>query len=178
MSTAATRAPARLALSWAWLRALAARPAGYVVLGLLVAVTLAIGSVHRAAPSEASRITALESVIKCPSCTDESIAQSDATTAVGLRQLVSADVHEGWSDAEVLAQVRAKYGSGDLLVPSGSGAWLAWTIPLVALALGGGGLAVVLLRRGRRGPRPGEVLGSDDDEALLAEARRELRWGR
>jgi cytochrome c-type biogenesis protein CcmH len=89
-------------------------------------------------------------VIKCPSCIDLSIAQSDAPIAVGLRAEVAAWVHEGLSDARIKELVVARFGEQALLVPSGSGAdILLWAVPVVAIGGAGVLLAVYLWRRRR-----------------------------
>lgn len=128
---------------------LASRPAW--VIGAVVALAaLGIGSVHPAQPSSSTRIAHLDSVIKCPSCVDLSIAQSDAPIAVGLRAEVAAWVHEGLSDARIEQLVVARFGAQALLVPSGSGVdVLLWAVP--ASVVGGAAvlLAVYLWRRRR-----------------------------
>jgi cytochrome c-type biogenesis protein CcmH len=96
------------------------------------------------------RIAHLDSVIKCPSCVDLSIAQSDAPIAVGLRAEVAAWVHEGLSDTRIEQLVVARFGAQALLVPSGSGVdVLLWAVP--ASVVGGAAvlLAVYLWRRRR-----------------------------
>ena len=105
---------------------------------------------HPAQASSSARIAHLDSVIKCPSCVDLSIAQSDAPIAVGLRDEVAAWVHEGLSDARIEQLVVARFGEQALLVPSGSGAdVLLWVVPV--LVVGGAAvlLAVYLWRRRR-----------------------------
>ena len=128
---------------------LASRPA-WVIVAVAVVVALSIGSVHPTQPSSSVRIAHLDSVIKCPSCIDLSIAQSDAPIAVGLRAEVAAWVHEGLSDTRIEQLVVARFGGQALLVPSGSGVdVLLWAVP--ASLVGGAVvlLAVYLWRRRR-----------------------------
>ena len=128
---------------------LASRPA-WVLAALIVIVALGIGSVHPRAPSETARIAHLDSVIKCPSCMDLSIAQSDAPIAVALRAEVAAWVRGGVSDARIEQRVVARFGEQVLLVPTGSGAdVLLWVVP-ISLVGGGAVLLVVYLWRRRR----------------------------
>jgi cytochrome c-type biogenesis protein CcmH len=100
-------------------------------------------------PSAATRVAHLESLVKCPSCEDLSVAQSNATTAVAVRHEISADVAAGMSDNRILTSIEDTYGPSILLSPptSGLGA-LLWIAPLgVVLALIVVGLR--LLRRQR-----------------------------
>jgi cytochrome c-type biogenesis protein CcmH len=121
-----------------------------VVVAVVALAALGIGSLHPAQPSSSARIAHLDSVIKCPSCIDLSIAQSDAPIAVGLRAEVAAWVHEGLSDARIEQLVVARFGEQALLVPSGSGAdVLLWAVPIAVVGGAGALLAVYLWRRRR-----------------------------
>jgi cytochrome c-type biogenesis protein CcmH len=106
-----------------WLAALA-------VLGVAVALSAPSTS------SAAARISHLESMVRCPSCEDLSVAQSNATTAVAVRHEIAARVHRGDSDTAILTSLEATYGSSVLLSPptSGLGA-LLWAVPLALVAL-------------------------------------------
>ncbi len=128
---------------------LASRPA-WVLVAILAVSALGIGSVHPAGPSSAARIAYLDSIIKCPSCIDLSIAQSDAAVAVALRAEVAAWVHQGLSDARIEQLVVARFGERVLLVPTGSSAdLLLWVVPIAVVGGGGVLLAVYLWRRRR-----------------------------
>jgi cytochrome c-type biogenesis protein CcmH/NrfF len=140
----------------------------FLVLILLVAAALGVGSVHHAPQTPAVRIAYLESIIKCPSCTDLSIAQSNATTAVGLRQVVAQMVHAGRSDAAIETEVQQLYpDQGEILVPTGGITTLEWVIPLAALLVAAAILLVALILR-----RAPSGRASAEDEALVAAARR------
>ncbi len=122
--------------------------AAWVALAAVAVLLLAVGSVHGGGPSRASRIAYLESVIKCPSCTDLTVAESSAPTAQTLRRLVSGWVDAGHSDSWIERQVVEHYGQADLLVPAASGLdGLAWTLPIAAVALAAGALGAFLWRR-------------------------------
>ena len=95
---------------------------GWLAVAVVAVVALGVGSVHPSQPGAAERISHLDSLIKCPSCVDLSIAQSDAAIAVGLRAEVAAWVHQGLSDSRIEQLVVARFGEQALLVPSGSGA--------------------------------------------------------
>ena len=111
-------------------------------------VALGIGSVHPPVPSATARVAYLETVIKCPSCADLSIGQSEAPIAVALRSQVSAWVGGGLSDAEIEHLVVARFGPAVLLVPEGSGAAVAlWALPIASIVVAAGVLALYLWRR-------------------------------
>jgi cytochrome c-type biogenesis protein CcmH len=116
------------------------RPA-WALLVVAAIVALGVGSVHPRAQSATSRIAYLDSVIKCPSCVDLSISQSDAPIAAALRADVAAWVREGLSDGRIENLVVARFGEGVLLVPTGSGAdALLWAVPAALI----GGAALLL----------------------------------
>lgn len=136
---------------------------GWIVLALAVTVTLVIGSIHPPASSAAARISRLDSIIKCPSCDNLSIGESDAATAVTLRALVARNVHAGESDAQIESYVQSRYGAAVLLSPTDP---VVWIVPIVALAAGGAALAAFLFTRRRRASPPAVAA----DEELVAAA--------
>jgi cytochrome c-type biogenesis protein CcmH len=151
---------------------LAASRRVWALLVVLAAAALSFGSIHRQAPSATARAGYLDSIIKCPSCDDLSIAQSDAGVAAGLRREVRHLVSSGWSDDRIEKFVVAQYGADEILAPSSD---LAWLIPLIvgslaALAIGAAfGRARLRRHRGT----------SAEEEALVEAAMRHLqgtRW--
>ena len=112
-----------------------------VALGAIVALSAPATS------SAAARVAHLESLVRCPSCEDLSVAQSDATSAVAVRHQIEADVRAGRSDTQILTSLESAYGASILLSPStrGLGA-LLWVVP-VALVVAAGVLGVRLARR-------------------------------
>lgn len=137
--------PASRATSW-W----ASRVAWAVLAAIAVAV-LAYGSFHSSPSGNAARAAQLDTVIKCPSCEDLSIAQSDAPSAVTLRHEVAGFVAKGWSNARIEAWVTARYGSDGLLIPSSSGASeMLYIVPVALVGAAVAGLGWYMWRR-----RPG-----------------------
>jgi len=103
-----------------------------------------------AAPSTANaqgRIAHLETLVKCPACDDLSVAQSNATSALAVREDITRRVKAGESDNKILTSLEATYGTSILLSPATSGLGsLLWLVPilvLVALVVAG----VRLVRR-------------------------------
>jgi cytochrome c-type biogenesis protein CcmH len=88
--------------------------------------------------SAASRIAHLESLVRCPSCEDLSVAQSSSTSAIAVRHQIERSVRAGRSDTEILTTLESRYGTSILLSPptSGLGA-LLYLVPI--------GAAVVLV---------------------------------
>jgi cytochrome c-type biogenesis protein CcmH len=155
-------------------RLLATRGA-WALLAVALAGLLAFGSVHPRRDPATARIAHLEAVIKCPSCDDLSIAQSDAPSAMALRAAVAHWVREGLSDAEIERIVVARYGPAELLAPPREGLdALVWVLPAVALGAGLAALAALGWRRQRvgGGRGPGALSGRPgaEDERLVARA--------
>jgi cytochrome c-type biogenesis protein CcmH len=106
--------------------------------GALVVVLALILATAPSSPSDQSRIAHLESLVKCPSCENLSVAQSNATSAVAVRNEITQRVHAGASDNAILTSLESTYGTSVLLSPSTSGLgallWLAPVLALLALA--------------------------------------------
>ena len=127
----------------------------WTLLGVILVAALLIGSgaFSSAPPTAAQRAAAIESVIRCPSCEDLSVAVSSAPTAVTVRATVSRLVDQGQSDRQIKDYLVARYGSAIVLDPPASG-WsaLVWILPIVVAIAGIAVLVVVLVRR-RKGDR-------------------------
>ncbi|MGH9081129.1 MAG: cytochrome c-type biogenesis protein CcmH [Acidimicrobiales bacterium] len=128
----------------------------WTLLGVALVVALVVGSgvLSSSTPTAAARAYAIESVLRCPSCEDLSVADSTAQTAVAVRATVRQLLAEGRTDQQIESYLEARYGSTIVLDPPAHG-WplLVWLLPL----LGGGVAAVVLgafLFRRRSGTTP------------------------
>jgi cytochrome c-type biogenesis protein CcmH len=114
---------------------------------VFVAVLAIAVAVNPSAPSNATRIAHLESLVKCPACEDLSVAESNATSAIAVRREITEDVGVGMSDNKILTTIEAQYGPQILLSPSTSGLGvLLWVVPVAALAV----LVAALLGLARR----------------------------
>ncbi len=120
------------------------------LLVLAVALVLGSGALDSAPPSASERAVAIESVVRCPSCTDLSVAQSNATTAIAVRHQIEHMVAAGSSAADIEQTLVSEYGQSILLVPPDTGGIpLIWVLPLV-LGVGAlAGVGVVFWRRSR-----------------------------
>jgi cytochrome c-type biogenesis protein CcmH len=132
---------------------------------LVVALLVGSGVFSSSPPTSAQRAASIESVIRCPSCEDLSVADSSAPTAVTVRATVRQLVDHGLSDSQIEDYLVARYGSAIVLDPPTSG-WssLVWVLPVAGALLATVGLVVVLVRRRRRGD------GSLDDDVSDASA--------
>jgi cytochrome c-type biogenesis protein CcmH len=102
---------------------------------LLVAVAVCV-ALHPNNNTDASRITHLESVVRCPSCDDLSVEVSNATSAIAVRHEIVTKVHEGQSDDKILTSLESVYGTSILLAPPTSGLGsLLWIVPVLVVLL-------------------------------------------
>jgi len=134
----------------------------------VVAVALVIGGAGRSHPtrSPAARAHDIAAVLRCPVCQGLSVADSPSPTAKAIYDDIRHRVDAGESDASIKGYFVGVYGQWILLQPetSGIGA-LVWILPVTALLLGVGGLALAF-RRWRRQP----VLAASDEDRALVEA--------
>ncbi|MCL1593886.1 MAG: cytochrome c-type biogenesis protein CcmH [Actinomycetia bacterium] len=102
---------------------------GVIVIGLVRSDT--------SAPTEAERVDALASAIKCPFCNGESLKESQSTVATEYRVLIAQRVAEGATDDEVIAEFAANFGDSYILDTSTS-SWsiVLWIVPVLAVTLG------------------------------------------
>jgi cytochrome c-type biogenesis protein CcmH len=145
--------------------------APWIGLAIALAAVLVV-VVVRSQPSNSpsARAARLTSEFRCPTCESESIANSDSLAAKALRSDVKQRIAAGQSDGDIRAAEVARYTQYVLLLPEGHGIGLVvWVVPIAALFLGAGGLALAM-RRWTRQPR---LAASAADEELVARARSE-----
>lgn len=145
-----------------------ARWAVWAVLGIVLAVALAIGASRPGTGQTArQREAAIDASLRCPSCESVSVADSSSSTAVAIRQDVAARVRAGQSNSEILSFLESRYGEGILLKPPASGGTAAvWVVPLLV----GAGAVVVMGAFFWRRRRPPAVTVEIEDRVLVQEA--------
>ena len=143
-------------------------------LGLVLALIWAAGGALAVQPDEMlrdpvleGRARALSQGLRCLVCRNESIDDSEADLARDLRLLVRERLVAGDSDAAVLAYIVDRYGEFVLLKPNALGANLILWLAGPLMVLGGGVVAVLMLRRRAKGDEVAAL--SDEDAARLAE---------
>ena len=99
----------------------------------LVAVAVLVGLAAPSTSSRSARVAHLESLVRCPSCEDLSVAQSNATSSIAVRREIAARVARGESDSAILTSLESVYGPTILLSPSTAGLGvLLWFAPALA----------------------------------------------
>lgn len=115
---------------------------------LAVALAFGAGIASHAHDTPAQRAARLDAVIRCPSCADISVAQSNAGPAIAVRHEILRLVQAGKSDHAIENQLVRQYGPSILLEPPASGlSSLVWLLPLAAAVLALGALIVYFSRR-------------------------------
>jgi cytochrome c-type biogenesis protein CcmH len=143
----------------------------WLVMAAVLVVALVIGAQGRSGPqTQAQRVKHIASEIRCPTCRNQSAAESDAAAAKAVRDEITRRVKAGEADGEIVSFLVSRYGSDILLKPESSGiASLVWALPVVAVVFALGGL-VIAFRRWRA--RPGVEVSAEDRELVKRELER------
>ena len=124
--------------------------AGLITLvAVLPASALAIDT-ERAFEDDAmqARYQRLIAEVRCLTCQNQSIKDSNAPLARDLRAVVREQMEAGATDAEIYAFLQARYGDFALYKPPFSARTaLLWLSPVVLVALGGFAIVRVVRRR-------------------------------
>jgi len=138
-----------------------------VALVAVVVAALVIGGAGRGGGRSAgARTQSIAEDLRCPVCQGLSVADSHSPTAEAMKEDIRRQVDAGASDSDIRASYVARYGEWILLRPETSGAGaLVWALPVAALLLGAGGLALAFRRWGRQ-----PTLSASDEDRALVEA--------
>lgn len=151
------------------------------LLGALMALMLAVGTVYAVEPSEVLKDPALEKrarvigkQLRCLVCQNQSIDDSDADLARQLRGVVRDRLKAGDSNEQIIAFVVSRYGDFVLLRPPVKASTYAlWFGPFIILLIAGFGVVVFLRRRrperATAAAKPLDVAEKERLDALLAE---------
>jgi len=144
------------------------RRALWIVLAVVAVVALGIGARSGGADSDEERLWSIASGVRCPTCAGQSVASSDAPAAESIRAQIRADIEAGRSDEQIRARLAdGSFGEDILLNPPRSGfAALVWVVPVAAVVVAFGGLALAFRRWERAGPWG----PSEQDRRLVASA--------
>lgn len=139
----------------------------WALLGVVVVVALVVGARQGGERTADERLHAIAGSVRCPTCAGQSVGTSDAPAAEAIREQIRADIEAGRSDDTIRARLTAAYGDDILLTPPRSGfAGLVWVVPVAAVVVAFGGLAVVFRRWEKQAARA----PSSRDRELVAAA--------
>lgn len=143
------------------------RRALWGLLGLITVIALAVGAQSSEARSVDERLQSIGNGVRCPTCSGQSVATSDAPAAKAIRSQIRDDIEAGRDDDTIRARLTGSYGDDVLLNPPRSGfAGLVWVVPVAAVIVAFGGVALAF----RRWERDAPTGPSDKDRALVAAA--------
>lgn len=143
------------------------RRALWILLAVVVAVALAVGARGSGSRSPDERLRDIGGSVRCPTCAGQSVGTSDAPAAEAIREQIATDIEAGRDDDAIRARLTSAYGDDILLNPPRSGfAGLVWVVPVAAVVVAFGGLALAF----RRWERQGSEGPSRRDRELVAAA--------
>jgi cytochrome c-type biogenesis protein CcmH len=147
------------------------RTFAWLAIAVVAVAVLAVALWPRGSdPSIAARTRRLSSELRCVDCEGLSVADSSTDSARQTRRDIEARLRRGESESAIRRVYVDRFGESILLNPANSGiGLLVWMLPVVVLVLGAAGLFLAL-RRWQRQPR---LDATPEDEAVVAEARRE-----
>jgi cytochrome c-type biogenesis protein CcmH len=139
------------------------RPVSWVLMAVVLGVALYMGTAGGGAETPAQRASGLLSELRCPACADLSVTQSNAPSAVAIRQYVDQAVAKGQTDGTIESYLVSRYGPGVLLNPPTHGvSSLVWILPVVVVIAAAMGLVLAFRRRV---PRAGSERAKFEGEA-------------
>ena len=107
--------------------------------------------------------------LRCPVCTSESVADSNADIAIEMRTIIQEKLEAGDSEAEIKAFFQERYGDWILLEPPKRGIHLfVWLLPTIAAVLGA--LALFVLFRRWTAATQVPIEAAEEDIARVREA--------
>ena len=134
------------------------------VLGFFQFPVLAGVDVHEfASDAERDRFNALVRELRCPTCQNQTLSDSDATFAVDLRREVVRLINEGHNDEEIKQYMVNRYGDFILYRPPvQENTLLLWWLPVIMLALGLLIFIVTVMKRRRDATVAFETIENDE----------------
>lgn len=119
------------------------------ILGLLIPKSIADDI-----DKEAREISYL---LMCPVCEGQTVAESNSQLANQMRAIIREKLQEGKSKDEIIAYFVSRYGETILGAPPAKGVnWLLWTLPALALLVGGGVIGLFLYKSKEEGEKSQE----------------------
>ncbi|SDE03327.1 cytochrome c-type biogenesis protein CcmH [Cupriavidus sp. YR651] len=138
-----------------------------LVFGVLGGSQAAIDTREFSDDSLRQRYHDLASVLRCPKCQNQNIAESSSPIADDLRGEIHRMLHEGRSDEQIVDFMVSRYGDFVLYDPPLSlSTVLLWFGPAALLLAGGGAVAAVVASRRRSRPATGRALSESERHRL------------
>lgn len=132
----------------------------------VLAVALVVGSGASGAKSLTEQTRDVAATVRCPECTDKSMAASDAPTSIAGRTEIRRQLVAGKSPDEIRAWFADRYGDDILLTPARRGIeGLIWAVPVVAFVIAAAVLAAAFVRWSRRDT---DILSVEDRDRVEA----------
>lgn len=145
-------------------------------LALWPVAALAVEQASGALEQEAAQI---ETLLRCPVCTGQTLAESHVEKAQELKREIRRMLAQGKTRQEILDYYASRYGEWILTQPRSP---VVWAIPVVVLAVGAVVLVAFLRRSGRSAPAAaagaaavGAPAGGGVDPAMQDEINRQLQ---
>lgn len=111
---------------------------GPLYLRAIILVLLAVGAVRAlAAPTLDDQVNAIARELMCPTCSGQTVAESNAPLAQQMRAMIRERLQRGESREQILTFFVTQFGEAVLAVPPRRGVGLVlWVAPAVAFAMG------------------------------------------
>lgn len=139
---------------------------------LLLALIMMFAAAQSAVEIE-ERVFELSRNLRCPVCTSESIADSNAQISIEMRNTIQQKVSAGETDAQIYAYFQDLYGDWVMLSPPKRGIHLfVWLLPVIAGIIGVAALVLLVRRWLRTAATPIEA-DPDDIARVLAELEKD-----
>jgi len=136
---------------------------GMVSYFLSVSAHAGIASYEFSEPAMAERFTELTTVLRCPKCQNQNLADSDSIIAKDLRSQVQLLLNDGHSDSEITDFMVQRYGDFILYDPPFKrDTFILWAAPVILIFIG---IFIVWLF-GRKRQVTGAMLTADEKQQL------------
>lgn len=141
----------------------------WVLAALVLVGALAVGAFGESEPrTQQERVYDIAAQVKCPQCAGQTAADSDTSSARGIRRVIATDLQDGLSTDAILDHLAESYGNAIVLTPTASGVTgLVWVLPVVFGVAATAGLIVVF----RRWSTAGMLFATDADRSIVDDAR-------
>lgn len=140
----------------------------WAAVGLVAVGLLAVAWSRSGSDDPSARADGLAKELRCPTCQNESVFESQSATAEAIRVDIEARIAQGQSNSQIKQAYVDRYSEWVLLTPSNDGVgFVVWGLPVIVVVLGGAGVALVVWRGSRT-----RLVADERDDALVDEVRR------